>query len=178
MTKRLSPQMEMYLKTILRLEPSAAEGARVRDIAATLAITMPSVSEALRSLAGRGLVRHPAYGAVTLTARGRRAASDVNRRYEVLRRFFIDVLHVDRKIAEREACEIEHVTGPDTLRRLTAFLDYVSRCRMDVRPVIVHFHEYLEWRLNGDYCHDCEGGDRRPANCPMPDGPLGARAAG
>ena len=84
MTKPLSSNMEMYLKTILRL---GADGrpVHVKAIAESLGVTMPSVSEALRSLKARGLVLHPSYGAVQLSARGRKLAEAINRRFEVLR---------------------------------------------------------------------------------------------
>ena len=169
MPHHLSPNMEMYLKTILRLGMGKEkEPVRVKAIAESLGVTMPSVSGALRMLKAKGLVLHSAYGEVRLSARGKRAAGEVNQRYEVLRRFFTDVLNVDPKTADRDACEIEHVVGPDTLKRLTAFLDYVTRCRMDVSQVIEHFHEYLDWRLAGDHCQECEVEAERPADCAIP----------
>ena len=167
MSAHLSPNMEMYLKTILRLGRSD-EPVRVKAIADSLGVKMPSVSGALRQLKAKGLVLHPAYGAVRLSARGRRAAGSVNQRYEVLRRFFTDVLNLDARAADRDACEIEHVVSPETMRRLAAFLDYMTRCRMDVDKVISHFHEYLGWRQAGELCKDCELGGERPPNCPMP----------
>jgi DtxR family Mn-dependent transcriptional regulator len=157
----------MYLKTILRLGHSD-EPVRVKAIADSLGVKMPSVSGALRQLKAKGLVLHPAYGSVRLSSRGRRAAGSVNQRYEVLRRFFTDVLNLDTRAADRDACEIEHVVSPDTMRRLAAFLDYMTRCRMDVDQVIRHFHEYLEWRQAGELCKDCELGGERSPNCPMP----------
>ncbi|HWO56121.1 MAG TPA: metal-dependent transcriptional regulator [bacterium] len=155
MSKALSSNMEMYLKTILRL---GADGqpVRVKAIAEALGVTMPSVSEALRSLRARGLVLHPSYGAVQLSARGRRTAEAINLRFEILQRFFTDVLQVAPRTAARDACEIEHVMGPETLQRLTAFLDYMQHCRMDISGMIEHFHEYLELRLAGERCRDCE----------------------
>jgi DtxR family Mn-dependent transcriptional regulator len=163
----LSPNMEMYLKTILRLGKND-QPVRVKAIAEALGVKMPSVSGALRQLKAKGLVLHPAYGAVRLSARGKRAAGSVNQRYEVLRRFFIDVLNLDNRHADRDACEIEHVVSPETMRRLAAFLDYMTRCRLDVEQVIDHFHEYLGWRQAGELCQDCELGGERSANCPMP----------
>ena len=155
MAKNLSPNMEMYLKTVLRLG-DGGEPVRVKAIADSLSVTMPSVSGALRLLKSKGLVLHPAYGSVKLTSRGRRAAGDINQRYEVLRRFFEEVLDLDVRTADRDACEIEHVVSPKTLDRLTAFMDYVTRCRMDVQEVIAHFHDYLALRTNGDPCLECE----------------------
>jgi len=141
--KHLSPNMEMYLKTILRLEPSDGSGVRVKEIAESLSVTKPSVSEALRSLTARGLVVHPAYGVVRLSARGRRAATDISHRYEVLRTFFAEILRVDERIAAHDACEIEHVVGAQTLRRLTAFVVYATRRGADASPVVSGFEKYL-----------------------------------
>lgn len=155
MTKPLSSNMEMYLKTIFRLGADG-EAVRVKAIAESLGVTMPSVSEALRSLKARGLVLHASYGAVQLSARGRKVADAINSRYEVLQKFFVEVLQLDPRTAARDACEIEHVMGPETLGRLTAFLDYMQHCRMDISAMIEHFHEYLELRMAGEHCRDCE----------------------
>ena len=101
-------------------------------------------------------MQHASYGEVSLSDRGRRLAEGVNDRFEILQRFLIDILGVDEEVAEREACEIEHVVGKDTYLRLTAYLDYLSNCRKDFSRVIEHFHEFLSWRLAGEKCPDCE----------------------
>jgi DtxR family Mn-dependent transcriptional regulator len=155
MTKKLSPNMEMYLKTILRLGRDS-ESVRVKAIAESLGVTMPSVSEALRSLKAKGLVLHPSYGEVKLSAQGRRIAAGVNDRFEVLQRFLVDILKVDPHVAEVEACEIEHVVGKDTFLRLTAYLDYLTTCSRDLGELIDHFHEFLDRRLAGEPCPECE----------------------
>lgn len=151
MSKKLSSNMEMYLKTVLRLGRDH-ESVRVKDIAESLGITMPSVSEALRTLKTKGLVLHPSYGEVRLSAKGKRVAVGINDRFEVLQRFLVEILKVDERVAEHEACEIEHVLGNDTFERLTAYLDYLTNCRKDLSGVIEHFHEFLEWRLAGASC--------------------------
>jgi DtxR family Mn-dependent transcriptional regulator len=154
MSKKLSPNMEMYLKTVLRLGENGAT-VRVKAIAETLDVTMPSVSEALRILKSRGLVLHPSYGEVKLSARGRRVAEEINNRFELLKRFLVEVLDVERRVASEEACEIEHVLGPDTYLRLTAFVDFLNHCQKDMSGVVEHFHEYLAWRLAGQVCPTC-----------------------
>ena len=154
MGKKLSSNMEMYLKTVLRLGEDS-KPVRVKAIAESLGITMPSVSEALRTLKSKGLVLHPSYGEVKLSARGRRLAVGINDRFEVLQRFLVDVLKVDEGIAEAEACEIEHVLGPDTFQRLTVYLDFLNNCQKDLSAIVEHFHEYLEWRLAGETCPVC-----------------------
>jgi len=154
MNKELSPNMEMYLKTILQLG-AGNNPVRVKAIAESMGVTMPSVSEALTSLKAKGLVLHASYGEVNLSARGRRFAEAINDRFKVLQRFLVEVLRVDEGVAEAEACEIEHVLGADTFERLTAYVDFLNYCQMDLTAIVDHFHEYLEWRLRGETCPVC-----------------------
>lgn len=147
---KLSPNMEMYLKTILRLEQGEST-VRVKAIADSLGVTMPSVSEALRTLKKKGLVEHSAYGEVALSEDGRQVAASVNARFELLRRFFRDMLRVDDATAEREACEIEHVVGEMTLTRLAAFVEWMTYHREDIKDCLLRFHEYLDLLIGGDF---------------------------
>lgn len=163
MSKKLSSNMEMYLKTIFRLGDDG-QPVRVKAIADTMGVTMPSVSEALRTLRTKGLVLHSSYGEVRLSAAGRRVAEGVNDRFEVLQRFLVEVLQVDEAVAEHEACEIEHVVGKDTFQRLTGFLDFLGTCRKDLSELMAHFHQFLEWRLNGETCPECELKSKKPVH--------------
>jgi len=149
MTLKLTPSMEMYLKTVLRLGVDDRP-VRVKDIAESLGVKMPSVS---------GLVLHPSYGEVKLSARGQKLAVGVNDRFEVLQRFLVEVLKVEEQVAEREACEIEHVLGKGTFDRMTMFLDFLENCNQNISEVIAHFHEYLDRRLEGERCPNCECGE-------------------
>ncbi|UCH85561.1 MAG: metal-dependent transcriptional regulator [Candidatus Latescibacterota bacterium] len=150
MKEKLSSNMEMYLKTIFQLEGENPP-VRVKSIADSLGVTMPSVSEAVRNLKARGLVEHVSYGQVKLSADGRSLAIRVNERFESLRRFLIDVLRVDDSVAEAEACEIEHVVGRHTLGRLRLFIDWMKNHRpRDVDDCITEFHRYLDQRDERD----------------------------
>jgi DtxR family Mn-dependent transcriptional regulator len=147
---KLSPSMEMYLKTILRLEQGEST-VRVKAIADSLGVTMPSVSEALRTLKKKGLVEHSSYGEVGLSEDGRQVAASVNARFELLRRFLRDMLRVDDATAERESCEIEHVVGEVTLTRLAAFVEWMTYHREDIKDCLFRFHEYLDLLIGGDF---------------------------
>jgi DtxR family Mn-dependent transcriptional regulator len=134
----------------------------VKAIAESLSVTMPSVSEALRTLRSKGLVLHTSYGEVELSARGREVAEEINDRFKVLQRFLVEVLKVDEGVAEEEACEIEHVVGSDTFERLTAYLYFLNHCQKDLTNIVEHFHEFLEWRLAGEACPVCGMIERGP----------------
>jgi DtxR family Mn-dependent transcriptional regulator len=149
-SEKLSPSMEMYLKTVLRLEQDGSP-VRVKAIADSLGVTMPSVSEAIRTLAAKGLVEHSSYGQVALSEDGRRTAASVHERFELLRKFLTEMLRVDEGIADREACEIEHVVGEVTLTRLAAFVEWMSHHGRDIEDCLTEFHGYLGALSNGEF---------------------------
>jgi Mn-dependent DtxR family transcriptional regulator len=99
---------------------------------------------------------HDSYRDVRLTPRGKRAAQQVLRRFEVLHRFLTEVLGLGDSAARRDACEIEHIVGTETMERLTAFLEYVGTCRHNVPAVIDHFQSFFALRAVGDPCSECE----------------------
>lgn len=125
--ERQTANMEDYLEAIARLGDRDQE-VRVTELSTALGVKKPSVSAALEKLAQEGLVRHERYGRVGLTAEGKQAAADVRRRHETLARFLTEVLGMEREIAERDACKMEHVVSPATFERLTKFVEFVLTC--------------------------------------------------
>ncbi len=121
MVGNLSSNMEDYLKVIYFLQNKMGI-VRVRDIAKEMAITMPSVSSALKNLEKHGLVSHPRYDLVGLTSEGKKIAEHVTRRHRVIMDFLLGVLGLDPKIAEKDACGMEHNISQETLESLDKFL--------------------------------------------------------
>jgi DtxR family Mn-dependent transcriptional regulator len=122
MKRKLSPSKEDYLKTIYSLETSQGT-VRVKDIAGRMKISMPSVTSALKNLEQQGLVWHPRYDRVGLTSDGTRCARSVYKRHRVLKEFLCQVLGIDTKIADKDACGMEHSISPETLERMVAFME-------------------------------------------------------
>jgi DtxR family Mn-dependent transcriptional regulator len=116
----LSASLEDYLEAILQLE-RASRVARVSEIADQLGVSRPSVTGALKNLAGRGLVSHARYGHVVLTDEGTRIAMDVERRHVLIRDFLTGVLAIPDDKAEIAACRMEHVLEADVLAHFVAY---------------------------------------------------------
>ncbi|MFH1347942.1 MAG: metal-dependent transcriptional regulator [Candidatus Margulisiibacteriota bacterium] len=117
MKKKLTPNMENYLETIFVLQKEHGH-AHVKDIAKTIKIKMPSVTEALRKLKKSNLVNYDRYSSVSLTPRGKSIAQKVIKRHRVLYKFLHGVLKIESGIAEEDACRIEHVISRQTLKKL------------------------------------------------------------
>jgi len=161
MDKPLTPNMEMYLKTIYEIVDEGNEP-RVKLIADRLRVKMPSVTGALETLQGRGLVSHDRYGDVRLTVLGRDTARDVKERNDLIHTFLLEVLKVPAETASRDACVLEHVVSPVTLERLSAFLEFLRVCKGGAHEAISHFQNWLECQDGAGACAMCaeHGGPR------------------
>jgi DtxR family Mn-dependent transcriptional regulator len=93
-----------------------------------MGVKKPSVDWAISRLAEAGLVLHEKYRDVDLTAEGARIAADIHHRHKTLRRFLVEILHVEEETADNEACRIEHILSRSSLSRLERFTDSVLDC--------------------------------------------------
>jgi DtxR family transcriptional regulator, Mn-dependent transcriptional regulator len=139
----LTTALEDYLESIAWLV--RAKGvARVRDISAALSVHKSTVTSALRSLADKGLVNYSAYEAATLTAEGQKIADEVIRRHEIVRDFFMEVLGVEREIADANACRMEHELDAEVLERLACFARFVRDCPSSRQRCLKRFQVYFK----------------------------------
>ena len=117
--------MEDYVEAVLFC--ANKDGlARVSDIRDLLGVKTPSVTGALKLLAQNGYVIHQPYGGVQLTSKGLRAAQDVKKRHAILSRFLTQVLGVNPKTADMDACKMEHAVSKETLEKLHAYLHQIA----------------------------------------------------
>ncbi len=142
----LSATMEDYLEAIYRLQETQRV-ARVRDIAQQLGVKMPSVSSALKALAGRQLIEHEAYGYVTLTEQGRQLAEQVHQRHVAIVELLQRVMGLPAEQAELEACRLEHALSREALERLQVLTQFILH-----NP---HIQE--DWRKHIEQARLCEG---------------------
>ena len=151
MSTQISPRMEDYLETILDIEQQKSVP-RVKDIADRMGVSKPTVTAALKTLGDAGLVRHESYGYVELTRDGRKAGVDVQRRHRLLTDFFVDVLGVDPKKADEDACSVEHYISDGTLRKLTRFIEFVEQCPRSGDSWLNHFKCWCEHQGDTESC--------------------------
>jgi DtxR family transcriptional regulator, Mn-dependent transcriptional regulator len=120
----LSESQEDYLETILRLEREKRV-ARVTDIARAMGVRKSSVSNALRNLSKRGLVKFDKYSFATLTPEGMHCASRVDHYHAVFKTFFIALLGINEKAADANACRLEHALDNDVIVKLISLLSAI-----------------------------------------------------
>ena len=89
--------------------------ARVSDMAASLRLSRPAVSNMVRRLAKRGYVNYEKYRGFTLTPEGRAVANHVKVRHETLTEL-LQLLGLSAETVEQEVEAVEHHLKPETLR--------------------------------------------------------------
>ncbi|PRY02369.1 metal-dependent transcriptional regulator [Allonocardiopsis opalescens] len=119
-TSGLTPTAQDYLKVIWGAQEWSDEPVTTSALAERLGVSTPTVSEAVKRLAAKGLVSHPRYGSIALTESGRRAALDMVRRHRLLETFLVTYLGYGWDEVHEEAEILEHAVS-------AAFVDRLER---------------------------------------------------
>ena len=117
----ITPALENYLKIILELNEIGGE-ARVTSISERFGVTKATVSQTVKKLMNYGLVAKDANGAILLTNFGKEKAIEVQNRNLIIKGFLTEVLGVDKQVAEKDACKMEHLISCETIQKLEGYL--------------------------------------------------------
>ena len=116
----MTKSLEDYLE-IIHVLIRDRRVARVRDVAASLNVKMPSVVKAIGELKKMELVRQEPYGDIELTEKGARLAAMILGRHTILKAFLLK-LGVSDENADKDACLMEHILSAETMERVHEFL--------------------------------------------------------
>ena len=117
-TMQIHQSAEDYLETILMLTQRMGK-VRSIDVVNELGFTKASVSIAMKKLRENGYITMDREGFITLTDSGMAIAASMLDRHHTLTRFLI-TLGVDPKVAEEDACKIEHDISDETFAAICA----------------------------------------------------------
>jgi DtxR family Mn-dependent transcriptional regulator len=123
MTPDLSESTEMYLVTVYRLTRRVAY-ASTSDIAVTLGVSLPSVSEKIKRLTSEGYVEHQWRQGVALTDLGSRIALNVLRKHRLAATFLVQQLGYALEEVYADACRLEHAISDRMADRLEEMLGF------------------------------------------------------
>ncbi|HXW51003.1 MAG TPA: metal-dependent transcriptional regulator [Candidatus Acidoferrales bacterium] len=123
----ISPNVEMYLKSIVRLY-DGEEPVSTSAVAQELAISPASVSSMLKRLDADGYVVHEGRHGVVPTPKGARIGAVILRRQRLAERLLVDCLGMSWEVAGNEACRLEHAISPSVEEHLAKFLNHPTTC--------------------------------------------------
>lgn len=108
--------IEMYLETIHVLSTKQSSVKSI-DVANELNYARASVSRAIKLLLEKKYITLDAKKNITLTTTGLKIANEIYDRHQTLTMFF-EKIGVSKKVAEDDACKIEHVISNETMEAL------------------------------------------------------------
>jgi DtxR family Mn-dependent transcriptional regulator len=141
-TTELTPTLEDYLESICHLERRKGS-AHVKDIAEAAGVHMSTVTTALRNLSEKGLVRYRPYKAATLTKAGQKIADKILNRHKTISKFLSSIIMVNKEIAEKNACRMEHYLDEEVVEHLALFAQFVRDCPRAGDEWLEKFSQYL-----------------------------------
>ena len=119
--KKIQESKENYLETILVVEQRQGQ-VRSIDVANELGFSKPSVSRAMGLLKSLEYIEIDADGFIHLTEEGREKAKFVLGRHLLIKRYLMEILKIDEKIAEEDACHMEHDISEQTFNAMKKVL--------------------------------------------------------
>ena len=113
---------EDYIETIYRLKKRNGIVFSI-DVARELGFSRPSVSRAMGILREEDFITMDEVSKeISLTEKGRKKAVDIYDKHKTLTLFLQKTTGVSAKIAETDACRIEHIISPSTFRGIKNYL--------------------------------------------------------
>ena len=116
---------EMYLETILILG-QRKNLVRAVDVATEMGLSKPSVSRALVKLKSDACIIVDENGHIAFTEKGRAIAEKIYERHRVLTEILM-AIGVDREIAAKDACKMEHDISDETFDAMKRHLKSKQR---------------------------------------------------
>ena len=117
---------EMYLETILRLKQKTG-AVRSVDIAREMGYSKPTVSEQMKKFRENGLIEIDEDSHINLTEAGMEIARRTLNRHIVLTEILTKI-GVSDKVAENDACRLEHYMSEETFGRLKKYFEIEYIC--------------------------------------------------
>jgi len=112
---------EDYIETIYLLKKKGAVYSI--DVAREMGFSRPSVSRAMGILKENGYITmDEKTKEINLTEVGKKKASEVYDRHKTLTTFLMKTAGVSAKVAETDACRIEHILSPSTFKGIKKFV--------------------------------------------------------
>jgi len=116
---------EEYLEAIYDIVDDKGY-AKVSDVAKELDLGLSAVTEMFQKLDDKGYIDYKKYSGVTLTEKGNSVAKSLLNSHKIWEDFFVKI-GVDREMADKEACKIEHVVDPEITEKVDELINKIEK---------------------------------------------------
>lgn len=152
--EKLTESLEKYLVNIYSIVKQNS-AARVKDVSSKMNVGIASTSEAVKTLAKKGMINYKPYGIITITDVGTKVAEDKIKRHDIICDFLKNVLLMSDSTIESAADNMEYSMTEEVLDRFLFFMSFMNKCTCKEPKWVSGCHHYM---YNGDMqgnCADC-----------------------
>ena len=140
--------IEDYVELIYKLQNKTGK-VHTNDVAFSLDISPASVTEIFQKLSDEDYINYEKYSGVTLTSKGKKIAIEIKIKHDTLKKFLM-IFGITEITADEDACKIEHIVTPETMKRLAKFVEFVQKFKEGPKWLdnFEHFYktgEYFEY---------------------------------
>ncbi|MDT0642083.1 metal-dependent transcriptional regulator [Zunongwangia sp. F363] len=118
---------ENYLKAIFHLERNYKGGVSTNALAEEMETKASSVTDMVKKLSEKNLVKYKKYQGVKLSKAGRKTALEVIRKHRLWEYFLVEKLNFSWDEVHDVAEELEHIKSDKLITELDKFLEYPRR---------------------------------------------------
>ncbi len=118
---------ENYLKAIFHLERKYQAGVSTNALSEEMDTKASSVTDMVKKLSEKKLVKYKKYQGVKLSEKGRNAAVEVIRKHRLWEVFLVEKLNFNWDEVHEIAEQLEHIKSEKLTRELDRFLEHPSR---------------------------------------------------
>lgn len=133
--------IEEYVEIIFVLQNRNGY-AKTGKISSEIGIQPSSVTEMLQKLQEEGYINYEPYKGAILTEAGKNLARELMKKHRIISDF-LEIIGIERGLAEVDACQIEHHVTVKTLQRLEKFVEFINDAPHEPKW-IDHFNYYVK----------------------------------
>ncbi len=123
----ISLSEENYLKAIFHLETAEKAGVSTNALAEEMQTKASSVTDMVKRLSDKDLVKYKKYQGVKLSSRGRKEAVKIIRNHRLWEYFLVEKLDFNWDQVHEVAEQLEHIKSEKLIHELDRFLGYPKR---------------------------------------------------
>ena len=138
----IGKKMEDYLAKIYELSKDKGY-TKIKEISREMDVKPASTSEMMRKLSKLGYIEYRKRMFIKLTEKGKEVAESIIEKRKLLIKFLI-ILGIPKHVAEKDACLIEHVLNPETVKQFKNFVKFVENSPKVNPKWLRHFREFCE----------------------------------
>lgn len=118
---------EDYVRAIYHLEKDNGVAKSI-EVAKYLEVSKPTVSEMIRNLESKRLIKFKAYGSILLTKKGAKMAEQLTFKHRIIEGFLQEILKIDGELIHEEAHRLEHAFSDESVVKIRSLLKNKESC--------------------------------------------------